>query len=97
MFAELLTEGSWVDARIETALPDRQPVPKPDLRSTLIGLGPVGIFGASNFPIAFSVAGGATASALAAGCTVGCKAHPAHPGTSNLVAEAIIAAGRKSG
>ena len=97
LFASLLEEGSWVDARIETALPDRQPVPKPDLRSMLIGLGPVGIFGASNFPFAFSVAGGDTASALAAGCTVVCKGHPAHPGTSELVANAIIAAGRKSG
>ncbi|HEY4656592.1 MAG TPA: aldehyde dehydrogenase family protein, partial [Cyclobacteriaceae bacterium] len=65
MFADLLEEGSWVDARIELALPDRTPVPKPDLRSMLIALGPVGIFGASNFPFAFSVAGGDTASALA--------------------------------
>lgn len=97
LFADLLEEGSWVDARIETALPDRQPVPKPDLRSMLIGLGPVGVFGASNFPFAFSVAGGDTASALAAGCTVVCKAHPSHPGTSELVAGAIIAAARKSG
>lgn len=97
LFASLLEEGSWVDARIETALPDRQPVPKPDLRSMLIGLGPVGIFGASNFPFAFSVAGGDSASALAAGCTVVCKAHPSHPGTSELVANAIIAAARKSG
>lgn len=97
LFASLLEEGSWVDARIETALPDRQPVPKPDLRSMLIGLGPVGIFGASNFPFAFSVAGGDTASALAAGCTVVCKAHPSHPGTSELVGHAIIAAARKSG
>lgn len=97
LFASLLEEGSWVDARIETALPDRQPIPKPDLRSMLIGLGPVGIFGASNFPFAFSVAGGDTASALAAGCTVVCKAHPAHPGTSELVANAIIAAAGKSG
>src|SRR5690606_1064019 len=92
MFAELLTEGSWVDARIETALPDRQPVPKPDLRSMLIALGPVGVFGASNFPLAFWVSGGATASALAAGCTVVCKGHPAHPGTSELVAGAILRA-----
>jgi NADP-dependent aldehyde dehydrogenase len=97
MFAELITEGSWVDARIETALPDRQPVPKPDLRSMLIALGPVGVFGASNFPLAFSVAGGDTASALAAGCTVVCKAHPSHPGTSELVASAILRAAEKTG
>lgn len=97
MFAELITEGSWVDARIETALPDRQPVPKPDLRSMLIALGPVGVFGASNFPLAFSVAGGDTASALAAGCTVVCKAHPSHPGTSELVASAILRAAELTG
>lgn len=97
LFAALLEEGSWVDARVETALPDRQPVPKPDLRSMLIGLGPVGIFGASNFPFAFSVAGGDTASALAAGCTVVCKAHPSHPGTSELVANAIMLAAKKTG
>ena len=97
MFADLLEEGSWVDARIELALPDRTPVPKPDLRSMLIALGPVGIFGASNFPFAFSVAGGDTASALAAGCTVVCKAHPSHPGTSELVARAIITAAGKTG
>jgi 2,5-dioxopentanoate dehydrogenase len=97
MFADLLGEGSWVDARIETALPDRQPLPKPDVRSMLIPLGPVGVFGASNFPLAFSVAGGDTASALAAGCTVVCKAHPSHPGTSEYVAGAIIKAARKTG
>lgn len=97
MFADLISEGSWVDARIETALPDRQPIPKPDLRSMLIALGPVGVFGASNFPLAFSVAGGDTASALAAGCTVVCKAHPSHPGTSELVAGAILRAAEKTG
>jgi NADP-dependent aldehyde dehydrogenase len=96
LFAELLKEGSWVEARIETAIPDRQPVPKPDIRSMYKALGPVGIFGSSNFPLAFSVAGGDTASALAAGCTVIFKAHPAHPGTCELVANAIINAVKKT-
>lgn len=89
LFAQYLREGSWVNARIDTALPDRQPLPRPDLRQMLLPLGPVGIFGASNFPLAFSVAGGDTASALAAGCPIVVKAHPAHPGTSNLVGQAI--------
>lgn len=89
LFAEYLREGSWVDARIDTALPDRQPLSRPDLRQMLRPLGPVGVFGASNFPLAFSVAGGDTASALAAGCPVVVKAHPAHPGTSQLVGDAI--------
>ncbi|HLF35969.1 MAG TPA: aldehyde dehydrogenase (NADP(+)) [Cyclobacteriaceae bacterium] len=89
LFAGMLKEGSWVDARIDTADPGRKPAPKPDIRSMHIALGPVGIFGASNFPIAFSVAGGDTASALAAGCTVVVKAHPAHPGTCEMVAGAI--------
>lgn len=89
MFAELVREGSWVDARIDPGAPDRRPTPKPDVRRMLIPLGPVGVFGASNFPLAFSVAGGDTASALAAGCSVVIKAHPAHPGTSELVAEAL--------
>lgn len=97
LFAALLEDGSWVDARIETAMPDRQPIARPDIRSMLIGLGPVGIFGASNFPFAFSVAGGDTASALAAGCTVVCKAHPSHPGTSEMVTHAILLAAQKSG
>lgn len=95
MFANILREGSWVDARIDTALPDRQPLPRPDLRSMQVALGPVGIFGASNFPLAFSVAGGDTVSALAAGCPVIVKAHPAHPGTSDLVAQAILLAAQK--
>jgi NADP-dependent aldehyde dehydrogenase len=94
MFANLLREGSWVDARIDPALPDRQPLPRPDLRRMLVPLGPVIVFGASNFPLAFSVAGGDTASALAAGCPVIVKAHPAHPGTSELVAGAINDAAR---
>lgn len=96
LFAELLKEGSWSDARIETAMPGRQPAPKPDIRSIFKPLGPVGVFGASNFPLAFSVAGGDTASALAAGCPVIFKAHPAHPGTCELVACAIINAVKKT-
>jgi 2,5-dioxopentanoate dehydrogenase len=89
MFANLIEEGSWVDARIDTAQPERKPVPKPDLRRMLQPLGPVAVFGASNFPLAFSVAGGDTASALAAGCPVIVKAHPGHPRTSVLVGNAI--------
>ncbi|WP_432708147.1 aldehyde dehydrogenase (NADP(+)) [Pedobacter sp.] len=92
LFAALVFEGSWVDARIDTAIPDREPVPKPDLRSMLIALGPVAVFGASNFPFAFSVAGGDTISALASGCPVVFKAHPAHPQTSELVGKAILRA-----
>jgi len=88
LFAELLREGSWQDARIDTALPERTP-PRPDLRLRLIGVGPVAVFGASNFPLAFSVAGGDTAAALAAGCPVVVKAHSAHPGTSELVGRAV--------
>jgi NADP-dependent aldehyde dehydrogenase len=88
-FAGVLREGSWVEARIDTAEPDRQPLPKPDIRQMLIPLGAVGVFGASNFPLAFSTAGGDTASALAAGCPVVVKAHPCHPGTSEMVARAI--------
>lgn len=89
MFASLLREGSWVDARIDRGDPDRKPLPKPDTRRMYRSLGPVVVFGASNFPLAFSVAGGDTASALAAGCPVVVKAHPKHPGTSELVGEAI--------
>jgi 2,5-dioxopentanoate dehydrogenase len=90
LFAEIVKEGSWVDARLDTPLPDRKPLPRPDLRRMLRPLGPVVVFGASNFPLAFSVAGGDTASALAAGNPVIVKAHPAHPGTSELVAGAIL-------
>jgi 2,5-dioxopentanoate dehydrogenase len=97
MFASLIREGSWVEASIDTAIPDRAPVPKPDLRKMLIALGPVAVFGASNFPLAFSTAGGDTASALAAGCPVVVKAHPAHPGTAELVATAITKAANASG
>jgi len=96
MFAKLLREGSWVDARIDTAIPDRQPLPKPDLRSMLIPLGPVMVFGASNFPFAYSAAGGDTASALAAGCPVIVKAHPLHAGTDELIGQAIIKAAQKT-
>lgn len=97
MFAGLVRDGSWVDARIDRALPEREPAPKPDIRRMLMPIGPVVVFGASNFPLAFSVAGGDTASALAAGCPTVVKAHPAHPGTSELVAAAILAAARERG
>jgi len=97
MFAALVREGSWVDARIDHALPDRKPLPRPDLRRMLVPVGPVAVFGASNFPFAFSVAGGDTASALAAGCPVVAKAHPAHPGVSEMVASAVLAAAEKTG
>jgi alpha-ketoglutaric semialdehyde dehydrogenase len=89
LFATVVREGSWVGARLDTPLPDRAPLPRPDLRQRKVPLGPVAVFGASNFPLAFSVAGGDTAAALAAGCPVVVKAHSAHPGTSELVAEAI--------
>src|SRR6187397_2592740 len=97
LFAQTLREGSWVNARIDTADPERKPLPKPDIRSVAKALGPVGIFGASNFPFAFSVAGGDTTSALAAGCPVVFKAHPAHPGVCELVGLAIQRAVQKSG
>jgi NADP-dependent aldehyde dehydrogenase len=96
LFAAYLREGSWVDARIDKADPQRTP-PKPDLRSMQKPLGPVGVFGASNFPLAFSVAGGDTASALAAGCPVVFKAHAAHPGTCELVGMAIAKAAQRTG
>ena len=89
LFAQLVREGRYLDLRIDPALPDRSPLPRPDLRLRKIPLGPVAVFGSSNFPLAFSVAGGDTASALAAGCPVVVKAHPAHPGTSALVGRAI--------
>lgn len=91
-FADLLDEGSWVDARIDHAIPDRQPLPKPDVRSMLRPVGPVAVFCASNFPLAYSVAGGDTASALAAGCPVIVNAHIAHPGTAELVGLAVMKA-----
>ena len=96
LFAGVLEEGSWVSARIETADPARVP-PKPDIRSMLRPLGPVVVFGASNFPLAFSVAGGDTASALAAGNPVIVKAHPAHPGTSEIAGHIINQAVKESG
>ncbi|GBR10198.1 2,5-dioxovalerate dehydrogenase [Asaia siamensis] len=97
MFASLLRDGSCFDARIDTALPDRKPLPRADLRQIRIGVGPVAVFGASNFPLAFSVAGGDTASALAAGCPVVARAHSAHPGTSELIGNAIILARQHCG
>ena len=95
LFAQVVEEGSWVNARIDRADAERKPAPKPDLRSMLRPLGPVVVFGASNFPLAFSVAGGDTASALAAGNPVIVKAHSAHPGTSELVGQAVEAAVRQ--
>lgn len=92
LFANVVREGSWADPRIDTAQPARVPMPKVDLRRLLRPLGPVIVFGSSNFPLAFSVAGGDTASALAAGCPVIVKAHRAHPGTSEMVAGAVIRA-----
>ncbi len=97
MFANLVEEGSWVDARVDTAIADRLPAPKPDIRKMLVPLGPVVVFGAANFPLAYSTAGGDTISALAAGCPVIVKAHPAHPKTSDLVASAIKEAIEKTG
>ncbi|HVI98791.1 MAG TPA: aldehyde dehydrogenase (NADP(+)) [Sphingomonas sp.] len=97
LFAKLLRQGRWADVVVDNALPDRKPLPRADLRQRRIAVGPVAVFGASNFPLAFSVAGGDTASALAAGCPVVCKGHPAHPGTSVLVARAIQAAVKKCG
>ena len=92
LFAQVVREGSWIEARIDPAMPDRKPLPRPDIRQRHIPLGPVAVFGASNFPLAFSVAGGDTASAFAAGCPVVVKGHGAHPGTSELVGRAIRAA-----
>lgn len=89
LFAEVVRQGSFLDVRIDPAQPERTPLPKVDLRLRNIAIGPVAVFGASNFPLAFSVAGGDTASALAAGCPVIVKAHSAHPGTSELVGRAI--------
>ncbi|MEG3080184.1 aldehyde dehydrogenase (NADP(+)) [Halomonas sp. 5021] len=89
LFANVVRAGEWLDVRIDPAMPDRQPMPRADLRQRHIGLGPVAVFGASNFPLAFSVAGGDAASALAAGCPVVVKGHSAHPGTSELVGRAV--------
>ncbi|MEP3381723.1 MAG: aldehyde dehydrogenase (NADP(+)) [Maribacter dokdonensis] len=96
-FATLIKQGSWVEAVIEKAQPDREPLPKSDIRKMLFPLGPVVVFGASNFPLAFSTAGGDTASALAAGCPVIVKSHPMHAGTGELVSSAIINAAKRTG
>ncbi|MGB5818921.1 MAG: aldehyde dehydrogenase (NADP(+)) [Saonia sp.] len=96
-FADLVKEGSWVEATIDTAQAERKPIPKPDLRKMLIPIGPVVVFGASNFPLAYSTAGGDTASALAAGCPVIVKSHPMHAGTGELVASAVIKAAERTG
>ena len=95
LFASLLREGSFVEAIIDTALPERKPLPRPDLRRMMLPIGPVAVFAASNFPLAFSTAGGDTASALGAGCPVVVKAHSSHLGTNELVATAIINAAQK--
>jgi NADP-dependent aldehyde dehydrogenase len=97
LFAGVLRDGGWNGARIDPAQPDRAPLPRADIRQRKIPLGPVAVFGASNFPLAFSVAGGDTASALAAGCPVVVKAHDAHPGTSELVGRAITDAVARTG
>ncbi|WP_095047860.1 aldehyde dehydrogenase (NADP(+)) [Pseudomonas sp. Irchel s3h9] len=97
MFARTVRAGEWLDVRVDSAQPQRQPLPRADLRQRQIALGPVAVFGASNFPLAFSVAGGDTASALAAGCPVIVKAHSAHPGTSELVGRAVARAVKTCG
>jgi len=97
LFAQVAEEGSWVNARVDHADPERKPLSKPDIRSLMRPLGPVVVFGASNFPLAFSVAGGDTASALAGGNTVIVKAHAAHPGTSELVGRALQESVRECG
>ena len=97
MFASVVRQGDHLGVRIDPALPDRAPLPRADIRQRMVPLGPVAVFGASNFPLAFSTAGGDTASALAAGCPVVVKGHPAHPVTGTLVARAITRAVEKSG
>ncbi len=92
MFADHILKGTYLDRRHDPALPDRQPLPRPDLKMGQRPIGPVAVFGASNFPLAFSTAGGDTAAALAAGCPVVVKGHPAHPGTGEIIAEAVSAA-----
>ncbi|WP_287814745.1 aldehyde dehydrogenase (NADP(+)) [Pseudomonas sp.] len=96
-FARVVRAGEWLDVRIDPAQPARTPLPRADLRQQQVALGPVAVFGASNFPLAFSVAGGDSASALAAGCPVVVKAHSAHPGTSELVAQAVARAVKQCG
>ncbi|HET8902666.1 MAG TPA: aldehyde dehydrogenase (NADP(+)) [Saccharospirillum sp.] len=95
MFAKHIVKGDYLDARIDTALPDRQPMPRPDIRFCKHAIGPVVVFGSSNFPLAFSAAGGDTASALAAGCPVIVKSHNSHPGSGELVAQALARAVQK--
>ncbi|MEP6547701.1 MAG: aldehyde dehydrogenase (NADP(+)) [Gammaproteobacteria bacterium] len=97
LFAAEIRDGGWEGVRIDSALPDRKPAPRSDLRLRKVPVGPVAVFGASNFPLAFSVAGGDTASALAAGCPVVFKAHPAHPGTGEWIAGAVLSAARRCG
>jgi len=97
LFATELRSGEWLGLRVDSAMPQRQPAPRPDMRERRIPIGPVAVFGASNFPLAFSVAGGDSAAALAAGCPIVVKGHPAHPGTSEWVAQAITAAAAETG
>jgi NADP-dependent aldehyde dehydrogenase len=97
LFAKVIREGSWVEARIDRAIPDRQPLPKPDVRRMMVPLGPVVVFGASNFPLAISVAGTDTVSAFGVGCPVVVKAHPGHPGTCEMIASAIVKAAADTG
>lgn len=97
LFAGHILKGDYLDRRHDAALPDRKPAPRPEIRLVQRPLGPVGVFGASNFPLAFSTAGGDTASALAAGCPVVVKGHPGHPGTAEIVAEAILEAIERCG
>ena len=97
LFAEHILKGDYLDRRHDPALPDRTPLPRPDMKMIQRPIGPVAVFGASNFPLAFSTAGGDTAAALAGGCPVVVKGHSAHPGTSEIIAEAIHAAIQKTG
>jgi NADP-dependent aldehyde dehydrogenase len=97
LFARVVRDGEWLDLRVDPALPERLPFPRPDIRLRQIGLGPVAVFGSSNFPFAFSTAGGDTASALAAGCPVIVKGHLAHPGTGELAGHAIKNAVKECG
>ncbi|MEI2297221.1 aldehyde dehydrogenase (NADP(+)) [Ensifer sp. MJa1] len=97
LFADHIEKGDYLDRRFDAALPERQPAPRPEIRLIQRPIGPVAVFGASNFPLAFSTAGGDTAAALAAGCPVVVKGHSAHPGTGEIVAQAVEAAIRKTG
>ncbi len=96
-YADVIEDGGYLEPVLDEALPDREPAPRPELRSIQRPIGPVGVFGASNFPLAFSTAGGDTASALAAGCPVVVKGHPAHPGVADVVAQAMDAAIKRAG